>query len=329
MLKILQSANPISFLFLLLYFAALNIHPVLYSTFNPIQLQTPVFHWLFAVLMHWDVLSPAYLFYISISCIFIQGILLSILLQAFKITPKLNLVPAALYYLLFYLFTEYIAFTPPLMLQFFILLLLSILFRAYNVKHADTYFFNAGFLQGFISLLYFPASIFALFSLNTLFAVRSSSLREALVYISGIFTILFLMFTACFWFDNTALLTDSIIIPFSHHTSDNILLLLAIKSALLLFFLLPAAAFVINRSGKVLVQIRKYLAAFLMLGIFAIIAGFLYSSVSVSTFAFATLPIAVIIGYYFSNLKNRDTAEILHLTLMGIVFTFQYINFAQ
>ncbi|MBK8489216.1 MAG: hypothetical protein IPL48_15690 [Bacteroidetes bacterium] len=328
MLRILQSANPFSFLFLLLYFAALNIHPVLYNTYNEVQLNTPVFDWLFITVLKIDMLSSSQLFYITITTIFIQGILLSILLRFYKITPKLNLVPAAIFYLLFYLFGELIAFTPALLLNFFILLLLAMLFGVYNQKNADSTFFNTGFLSGCMGILYFPAGLFSLFSIYALYALRSSTLRELFIFISGCVTILFLVFTACFWYDNIVMLTNSIILPFSKDTIPETNIVVYIKCFLILCFLLPALAFISNRSGGLVIQIRKYLAAIVVFAAFGVAAGFLFSFITIPAFVFATIPFAIIIGYYLSYLKNRDTAEILHLTCMGIVFTFQYINFA-
>ncbi|MBK8681069.1 MAG: hypothetical protein IPN31_04025 [Bacteroidetes bacterium] len=66
----------------------------------------------------------------------------------------------------------------------------------------------------------------------------------------------------------------------------------------------------------------------MILAVFGAVSGFLYSYITIPAFVSAAIPFAIIIGYYLSYLKNRDTAEILHLTCMGIVFTFQYINFA-
>ncbi|MBP9550130.1 MAG: hypothetical protein KBE86_13320 [Chitinophagales bacterium] len=328
MLKLLQSANPFSFVFLLLYFAALNIHPVLFNAYNPIELHTPIFDWFFINVLNMDNLSPEQLFYITITIIFIQGILLSILLRAFKITSKLNLVPAAIYYLLIYLFDEFIAFTPALILNLFIPLLIAMLFGVYNQKSADTTFFNSGFLNGCMSIIYFPAAIYSLFSIYALYALRSSTVREFFVFISGFITIVFLVFTACFWYDSTDLLTTSVIIPFSKNTIPQTHFIVYIKCFLVLCFLLPAIAFVNQRSRGFLVQIRKYLYALMILAVFGAVSGFLYSYITIPAFVSAAIPFAIIIGYYLSYLKNRDTAEILHLTCMGIVFTFQYINFA-
>lgn len=328
MLKLLQSANPFSLLLLLLYFAALNIHPVLFNVYNPIELHTPIFDWFFITILKMDKLNPAVLFYITIAVIFIQGILLSILLRAFKITSTLNLVPAAMYYLLMYLFGEFIAFTPALVINFFIPLLIAMIFGVYNQKNADATFFNSGFLNGCMSIIYFPAAIYSLFSIYALYALRSSTVREFFVFFSGIITIVFLVFTACFWYDSTDLLTTSVIIPFSKNTISQTQSIVYIKCFLVLCFLLPAIAFVNQRSGGFLVQVRKYLYALIVLAVFGAFSGFLYSYITIPAFVSGAIPFAIIIGYYLSYLKNRDTAEILHLTCMGIVFAFQYINFA-
>lgn len=328
MLKILQSAGPFSFLFLLLYFIALNLHAILFDAYHPIALHTPVFDLLFIDALLTGTLNPEQMFYATIAVIFIQGLLLSILLRVFKITPKLNLVPAAVYYLLFYLFGECITFTPALLLNFFLLLLFALLFGVYNRQNADTAFFNSGFLNGCMSVFYFPAAVYSLFSIYTLYALRSSTLRELFVFISGFIAVVFLVFTACFWYDATDLLTDSVRVP----TVENLLpaagVLAYIKTFVVLCFLAPAIAFVNRRSGSLLVQIRKYLSAILVCVVFAAMAGLLYSPAALPAYVAVAIPIAVLIGYYLSGIKNRDTAEIIHLTFMGIVFTFQYVNFA-
>ena len=301
---------------------------MLSQAFAEPQLHTAFFDWLFIELLHFNQLPPAVLFYITIAIIFLQGIAISVLLRVYKITPKLNLVPAAVYYILFYLFDEFIVFSPLLLTNFLVIVLLIILFNVYNQKKADATFFNAGFLSGIICLLYFPAVVLILFSIYALFALRSSSIRELFVFISGIFTILFLVFTACFWFDATQLLLNTVMLPLSHSSDTSIGLIEYIKCFLLACLLLPSLLFVSNRSGSVLIQIRKYLAAIIVLAFFGFIAGFLYSSISLPAFILAIIPCSIFIGYYFSYLKNRDSAEIIHLTCLGIIFAFQYINFA-
>ncbi|MFN3940514.1 MAG: hypothetical protein ACK4IY_07985, partial [Chitinophagales bacterium] len=95
-----------------------------------------------------------------------------------------------------------------------------------------------------------------------------------------------------------------------------------------LCFLIPAIAFVYSRSSGNLIQIRKYLGCILMYLLFGVAAGFLYTSISITSLTLAWLPASILIGYQYSTMKNKDTAEILHITLLGVVFTFQYINFA-
>lgn len=329
MLRLLQSANPIAFIFLIIYFIGLNVHPFLSDSYGEIKMSTAFFEWLFIEKLQMQLMPPFTIYCITAICIFLQGILISILLRYFKIIPKFSLIPATVSYLLYYLFDECIAFTPLLVLNFIFLLLLTVLFKAYNIKNADTTFFNTGLLHGFMSILYFPSLIFSIFSMYTAFNLRSSSFRELVIFISGFITFLFLIFTACFWFDNIGLMINSIIVPFSQSSeiSGNIVIA-SIKLFSVVCFLISALIFIRNRSVGNLIQIRKYLTSIFMYLLFSISSGFLYSSLSIPAFSLTIIPIAMIIGYQLSLMKNKDGAEMVHLTLLAIVFTFQYINFA-
>ncbi|MFN3940931.1 MAG: hypothetical protein ACK4IY_10105, partial [Chitinophagales bacterium] len=178
-------------------------------------MSTPVFEWIFITKLQMQTLSATVIYFITAACIFFQGILISIFLRYFKILPKLNFIPAAIFYSLYYMFDEILVFSPLLILHFFLLALLAVLFSAYNAKTADNTFFNTGLINGAIALFYSPAVVFSLFTLYAAFTLRSSSLRELFIFITGFFTLLFLVFTTCFWFDNTSLMANSLLIPLS------------------------------------------------------------------------------------------------------------------
>lgn len=330
MLKILQNLTPLSLFFLLLYFAGLSVHVILQPFSVSSFYTTPAAELVFNEWAGFQNMTPIILRIIVLSSVFVQGLLVCYLLQSFKITSGFSLIPAAVYYLFCFLFNMAEAYHPLILINFLFIILIALLLNMYNKVKIDTAFFNAGLLLTLITLLFFPAAVVIIFCLYAFGKLRSTVFREILVFFSACIVIFFLVATAFFWFDSLPLFVHQFPIP-RNFTALQIPpdIILIVKLFLLSVLLIVSFVFLNTKYSSVLIQIRKYFSCFIAYGFIIVLAACVATPFALQNFYPLLLPVSVIAGYFFMNLKNREAAEIVHLALLGIVLLFQYINFAE
>ncbi|MBC8048397.1 MAG: hypothetical protein H7Y00_16475 [Fimbriimonadaceae bacterium] len=329
MLRIFQNISPASFLLLLFYFAGLSVHVFLYPTESDFSNLTILSNLIVNEWTGFSNLNETTLLIIALICIFLQGILMCIFMNYFKMLNKFSLIPAVIYYLMCFLFPEFISFFPLLVINFLLVGLLFLLFSVYNKTKIDAGIFNIGLLITIIIMLYSPAAIFIIFCLYTLLRLRSTAFREILVFFSAVILLYFLQATLLFWFDMLPAFTRQFSFKFSPEIrnllDDPVLIVKLILSIILLII---SFFFLQQKTSGMLIQTRKYFSCLATFSIFAIASALFASTVSVKNIYPALFPASIINAYYFIHLKNREAAEIIHLAVLGIVLLFQYINFA-
>lgn len=328
MLRIFRNVNPVSLLLLALYTAITGYysiaHPAVPENHDPnISTDILFFHWL-----HLGEIPPYISALIAEGIIFIQAILLVLLVRQFKLFPNPGLIPALIYILIFNLFPDTIYLSPLLILNFICFRMLFRIFRLYNSQKADTAIFDIGLLNGIFSVIYFPSAAFIVFSIQSLFRLRSTSFRELLVLLSGIFVILFLTATAYFWFDRleefTAQFTHPAFLPADTVFPGIDIFRFCLLAGLLLFSLF----YLSTRFTANLIQTRKYLGTAVFFIIFCVGTVFLQNTWRPESILLLFLPAALFIANYLANTRSRLAAEIVHMVLLGTVLLLQYVTFA-
>jgi hypothetical protein len=329
-LRIFNSANPVSLILLLIYAAVLNVSSFVIPDTTLPESQNAVTSIAFGKWLSIGAVQPPLLIIANILCIVMQGILICVLLHTYKILSKFSLVPAMIYILYCSMFPQLRIATPQVILSFLAVWLLFKIFALYNKTPAVTTLFDIGLLNGIILLLDFSTAPLLLFSILAAFTMRFTALREILVIISGVLIVYFLAATAFLWFDELRyLITTNFYIrknipDFSKIISSANSIKLLIASGALI----PSLIFLNDRFSSQLIQIRKYLGSVVLLLIFSALQIFIPEQVSVLNFYLLCIPAAIIIGYYLINTKNQLYAELIHLGLLGTVLLFQYVKFA-
>ncbi len=330
MLRLFQTFNPATILLLMIYCAAVNFHalasPVAYT-------EQHLYYTSDLILRQWadaSILTPRVIAIANCIFIFIQGILLSILMQSFKLIAKPSLIPAMVFILLHSLFPELLQCTPQIFAGFALIWSLFKIFNAYNKVKADSIYLDTGLLSGIALLLFFPAVMIVLFSWLALVRMRSTTFREFLIYGSGVFVICFLAGVTAFWYGKLPeFLQSQFYFPSKGITTGDIattenIVKLVITGVLLIVSL----TFLTARFNSNLIQIRKYLGAFIWLLLFSAASFFLLPVLHISGISFLLVPVTLCTGYYFYHTRNPLYAELIHLVLFAATFIFQYINFA-
>lgn len=329
MLRLFQNISPLSFFFLLVYFAGLAVHAWLFPEAADLTNLTYVSD---LILHHWTNIADMPQRAVTVTaliCIFLQGLIICFLLPSFKLLNQFSLVPAAVYYLFCFLFSEFITFFILLPVNFLLIWFVFRLFTIYNKQKITTALFDLGILLSLAITLYFPAAFFLLFGLYTMLKLRSTSLRETAIFFTACIMVFFLILTAFYWFDVLSMIREQFPLPQKISDISSVFDPVIAVKVFLSGILLMVSLFFLNRKySSMLIQIRKYFACLIAYGIIAVASGALAAPLSIRNIFPAVLPATVIVSYFLINIKNRDTAEILHISLLGIVLLFQYINFA-
>jgi len=258
-----------------------------------------------------------------------SALLLSLLLQKYKVTQRLSLAPAAALILLSSYFPQILSNAPVILISLIMFFLLFRLFNAYNRQRCDMIYFDAGVFSTLASLLYAPAILLIPISLLILLRMRSTTFREFVIFLTGIIAIAFLAATGLFWFDKLAAFRDVWNKQFVFlHNPELFSGILLIKIVLIAATLLFTLVFYTNRMSNNLIQIRRYMGIFLwLIPLCGAMAG-IGTPASVSAMLPVLIPVSAVIGYYLTYAKNPWYAEGLHALLVLGTILFQYVTFA-
>lgn len=330
MLRIFQQSNPLSLLLLIIFTALINLKWILHPVDISLQEYSYIGNIIFNNWLHTGNWPSSILVIIHITLVLLTGILLCFLMQQFKIITKASLIPAVVFIVLCSFFQDFFYSTPELICGIILLFLLFKIFGIYNKSKADMTYFDVGLLSGLMSLLYFPAAVFCLFGILSLFRIRSTSFREFFIYMTGLTVSYFLACTALFWFDVLPQFAEK-----QFHFAQLLQVskgafgvLSIVKISLIGTVFITALIFFSNRFSTNLIQVRKYLSAFVWLFIFSTACLFLNIPLHEGALYFEMIAVSVFISYYFYHSKNKLAPELIYLGLVGATLLFQYINFA-
>ncbi|MEI2672648.1 MAG: hypothetical protein V9F05_01290 [Chitinophagaceae bacterium] len=330
MLRIFHQSNPLTLLLLIVFTTLINLKWIIsaepitdhhYSFISNILFN----NWL--QINEWPVILITLL---NIGFIMITGILISFLLQQFKIITKASLIPAVVFITLCSLFPDFIYGAPELLCGILLVFILFKIFGVYNKTKSDMTYFDVGLLSGFMSLLYFPAIVFCLFGILSFFRIRSTSFREFFIYCVGVVLSYFLAATLLFWFD---LLPQFAELQFGFPESFNRMensfgVITIVKLSIIGIVFITSLVFFSNKFSTNLIQVRKYLSAFVYLLIFSTACMALNIPLHDGALYFVFIAASVFVSYYSYHFKNRLAPELMFLGLVGTTLIFQYINFA-
>ena len=330
MLRLFYQSNPLTFFLLIVYAILINLKWLI----SPVALDPQQYSYISNIIfnnwLHVGNWSPVLIICINATILTITGIFFSFLLQQYKIITKASLIPAVVFITLCSFFPDFLHSIPEVVCGMLLVFILFKIFGVYNKTKADNTYFDTGLLTGITSLLYFPAILFCVFGMFSLFRMRSTSFREFFIFCLGVLVSYFLVGTVLFWYDVLPeFLTAQFSIPKSMNMAAGAFGVISIvKLSLIGAALVVSLVYYSNRFSANLIQVRKYLGAFVLLFIFSTGAIFMHYPLEEGGLFFAIVAASVFISYFFYHSKNRLTPELMYLGLVGTTLIFQYINFA-
>lgn len=182
LIGLFKNKNPFEYVFLLFYtfvfygilFFKVDIKPVIeYSFLSDLLKIDPA------------IIPKNYFILISIIMAYIQVVLFFGMIRKFGLTNDQSLISAFIYITLTGFFPGMIILSPSSISFFILIIVIYNLFLSYDIEFPLQKFFFVALYIGVASILYSPMSIFLLFLILVLPALKTPTLRELLIIIIG------------------------------------------------------------------------------------------------------------------------------------------------
>ncbi len=260
---------------------------------------------------------------LAFSLLYIQAIILSRFIAQHRMMNRPTYLPGMAYLLITSLFQEWNYFTAPLLVNTFLLYVLSALFRIYNQPEARGTIFNIGLALGIASFFYFPAITFIGWILLALMVMRPFRLNEWVLCLLGVTAPFY--FYAVYLFITGGLNWTNLLPPLSVHLpSLQQSAWMAGSVFLLTVPFLIGSYYVQDNLRKMLIQVRKGWSLILLYLLVAILVPFVNNSDSFANWVMAAIPFAAFHGCTYLYSGFRIVPIIFFWATVAFVVGFQY-----
>ncbi len=281
---------------------------------------------LYQALFGWAASSPLFSAIAAAVLVFLQALIINNLADEFRLLGERNWLPGMFYALVAASLPDFLWLTAPLVAATFIPMALRRIFRAYKVPNATALVFDAAFWTAVASLFYPPAVFLLLAAFVGVNIMRSFSVREQVVFLTGVMTPGFLTWLAFFWFDrgSTFLAVQFDNLFGFYHFSPDITLIRILKGVFVLVLLAIVALNYGAYFRRKLIQAQKCISVLYWFLVVAGAAILLQNDPLPAHLALLMPVIGIFLAMSFADIKNRFIAEIFHFALLGFVLFIQF-----
>ncbi|MCC6384400.1 MAG: hypothetical protein LC117_05810 [Bacteroidia bacterium] len=262
-------------------------------------------------------------FFFSAMLLFVlQVIHLNSLVNRFDILYQHSYLPGLMYALLTGCIPEFLVFSPTLLVNSLLLLILDRLFRIFKTEEASRYLFEAACLLSVAALIYLPAAGFLVALLAALLILRPFVIREWLATILGLVTPVYILAFSLF-FDNNI----RMIIPDWKNTGISLsfdwknVIPASYKLSVVFISLLMFLSLIKLREHfyKNVARTRSFQQVIFILGGVTLLILLLTSRMQLYRYVILALPCSVMTGYFFIESKKKWIADSLFLLFLVII----------
>lgn len=257
------------------------------------------------------------IFLISALIIGGQSIYLNYIVNEFKLLTTQTHLPALFFVLLnagaYFLLT----YTPLLIVNTLLLIVVHQLFLIYNKNNAFTLSFNIGFIISTAALIYFPIVVVLLLLWFTLLYTKPLNWREVIISVLG-FLVPIVFFVSYYYLTNQ--LANFVLIDWNSYRIFNADIFIGKVS--LGFLAVLSFVAVLNMiktlSGHV-VKVKKYIVVVTVMFLVLLLTLFFNSADYLATYLLTTIPLTIVVANYFNEIKRKWLAELLLFLLIGAI----------
>ncbi|MFT3910159.1 MAG: DUF6427 family protein [Ferruginibacter sp.] len=323
MIGTFKANNPYNNFLLLLYGLVLKL-PMFIHPRVPKAQQLDGF--LYRALLKWlapncDPIPVVYSF-LAFFLLYIQAISVNKLLNSHRLLPKPNYLAGMSYLLITSLFSEWYGLSAPLIVNTFLIWVLSRLCTLYNNPNAKTILFNIGMVTGLGTLFYFPSIGFSLLIIVGVIITRPFKLPEWIIALLGILTPYYFFGS---WFYLTGRWESytfpgfSINGPVFHENISAYTVLILVS-----IIIFTGILFIQNNMRRLLVQSRKSWSLIYLYLLVAMLVPFLNATHNFDYWILTAVPIATFSAAAFLFPERKWFAIFFHWSLVLLAIIVGY-----
>jgi hypothetical protein len=323
MLTFFRTNQPLANIFLLVYLGVVRlstfIHPL---PFIP-KSQGILTEWMYAEL-------PPTSFGAQIASfllVFIQAIFINITMARYRVSNEITLLPGLFYCLITALLPDFLALSPALLANTFLIIALFYLFEVYKNTQASIRIFDVGFWVGVAGLFHFSYTFFIFWGILGLGILRGIRFKELLMFLLGIFAPFFLFSSYLFWIDRFPYMykhfaNNLSFFSFIKYSNSAAYVKLGIVSLLIAIVVLANNQFSTKRG----ISVQKFLSCVYWMLFIGGITTLFQSNVDLSHLLIISVPLSILLSLLFQR-TSIAIAEVLHMLLLvtSLILQFEYL----
>lgn len=256
-------------------------------------------------------------------CLYIQALMLNRFISQHRMMSRPTYFPGMAYLLITSFFPEWNYFTAPLLVNTFLLFVLSALFRIYNQPSAKGAIFNIGLALGLAAFFFFPAVTYTGWILLALMVMRPFRLNEWILCLLGVLAPFY--FYAVYLFITGPWSWDKLLPHLSLHLPSLAQSAWMAGSVFLLTVpFLIGSYYVQDSLRKMLIQVRKGWSLVLLYLLVAILVPFVNNSDSLANWVMAAVPFAAFHACTYLYSGFRIIPVLLFWASVAFVLAYQY-----
>lgn len=255
--------------------------------------------------------------------LFVQALSLNRLMNDQRMMNRSTFLPAMAYMLITSFFGEWNNFSASLLVNTFLLFILSGFFKIYNDPKSKATIFNIGLGTGIAALLFFPSLTFIIWALFALMIMRPFRINEWLICIAGVIT-------PYYFYGVYLFLTDQWnfqkIVPFLNIKLPDLKQSgwLAGSAFLLIVPFLIGGYYIQDNMRRLLIKVRKGWSLILLYLLVAIFVPFVNSSNTFENWVMTAVPFAAFHACAYLYPVRRWFPVLLFWLTVGFVLFYQY-----
>jgi hypothetical protein len=321
---IFKQKNPAN-VFLLLLFGILIKLPAFFNPHIPVPSTGDgiLYAFFLKILKPAGTSNPVIYPLLSFVFLYLQAFLLNRFINQQRMTSHQTYYPGMAYLLITSLFSEWNYFSAPLLINTFLLFVLSGLFKTYNQANARGAIFNIGLAFGIASFIFFPSLTFIVWILLSLAVLRPFRLAEWVLCIVGATTPFY--FYAVYLFITDQWNWQSIWPDFYLKLpAPEPNMWLAGGAFLLVMPFLTGAYFVQDNLRRMLIQVRKGWSLLLLYLLGALFIPFINATNTLENWIIVAIPFAAFHASMYLYTGFRIVPQLIFWLTVAFILAFQY-----
>lgn len=324
MTGIFKQKNPAN-IFLLLLFGVLLKMPAFLHPHIPVSKKDDGLLYKEALLLLEPVRRTSPIIYpvMAVGLLYLQALLLNRLISHQRMTSQQTFLPGMAYLLLTSLIPEWNNFSAPLIINTFLVLILTALFSIYNRPDARGAIFNIGLSLGIASFIFLPVLSFIIWVLLALAIIKPFRLAEWVLFLVGMATPYYFWGVFLFLTDRwrwSALFSQlNICLPVVVPT-----LWIAGAAFLLVMPFIFGGYFVQDNLRKMLIHVRKGWSLLLLYLLGAFLVTFINTTDKIENWLLAAIPFAAFHASMYLYAGFRIVPQLFFWLSVCFILTYQY-----